>query len=117
MGKRAAPQPGEAVSPIIAARGGGQGWEIQISNTDGYAHRVELIRDHGPPGGGVAIFQPSGDASNAHMLLRGTIGAQELSIELLRQSCTSDNGVAHEHALIVTVGVMSPMRGCGDLAI
>lgn len=120
MGKRAAPQPGELVSPIIAARGGGTGWEIRISNTGGYEHRVELTRD-GKHGQGTLKFQPSVEASNARIVLRGALdaaaGGSDITVELLEQACTGDDGVAHEHALIVTVEGMASLRGCGDLAI
>lgn len=122
MGKRAAPRPGELVSPIIAARGGGDGWEIRIGNSGGYDHRVELTWDDGGKRGeGSLTFQPSADASSARMRLRGTLNAdgvdKGMTVELIQQACSGDDGVAHEHALTVTVEGMAPLRGCGDLAI
>lgn len=117
MGKRAAPLPGELVSPIIAARGGGPGWEIQIENTGGHDHHVELTWDNGKRGEGVLTLQPSDDGSDARLLLRGMLDAKHTTVELLKQACTGNDGITHEHALRVTVEGMAPMRGCGDLAI
>ena len=118
MGKRAAPQPGELVSPVIAARGGGTGWEIRISNTGGYDHRVVLSWDTGGQRGeGTLRFQPSAAASNARIVLRGTLDSKVIDVELLKQPCASEDRVAHEHAINVVVSGMPPLRGCGDLAI
>lgn len=122
MGKRAAPQPGELVSPVIAARGGGKGWEIRISNTGGYDHRVVLTwGNSGKRGEGMAAFQPSADDSNARIVLRGTLDAEDggkaMTVELLKQACPGDDGTAHEHSIHVTVSGMPPLHGCGDLAI
>lgn len=117
MGKRAAPLAGERVSPIIAARGGGNGWNIAIENAGGYDHDVELGWDNGTRDAGTLAFQPTSGGSSAPIVLRGTIDAKALTVELLRQACRDGDGVAHEHALVVTIAGRAPMRGCADLAI
>ncbi|MDQ3039798.1 MAG: hypothetical protein M3R16_08380 [Pseudomonadota bacterium] len=122
MGKRAAPRPGERISPVIAARGGGRGWDIQISNTDGYDHDVVLSWNDGRKHGqGHAVYQPAVDGATARIELRGTLAAQgggkAMTIELREQACSGDDGIAHLHGITVSVSGMPPLRGCADLAI
>ena len=110
------------VSPVIAARGGGKEWDINISNAGAYDHRVVLTWDNDrKTGEGMAVYQPSTDGSKARIVLRGTLGAEggdkDMAIELLEQDCTGDDGVAHEHGINVTISGMPPMHGCADLAI
>ncbi|MDQ3228863.1 MAG: hypothetical protein M3Q13_03895 [Pseudomonadota bacterium] len=47
MGKRAAPPPGEVLSPFMGFKGGGEGWRIESFNTARYDHRTTLTWDTG----------------------------------------------------------------------
>lgn len=121
MGKRAAPQAGERVSPVIAFKGGGEGWRIELVNTDGYDHHATLAWNNGQRGEGVLTYQPAPDGSLQRKVLGGRLNAggdgKDTTVELVENDCTGGDGITHDHTVTVTVSGMAPMRGCGDQAI
>ncbi len=121
MGKRAAAQPGERVSPVIAFKGAGEGWRIEFINTDGYDHRATLTWNNSQRGEGVLTYQPAPDGSLQRKVLEGRLNVggdnKDTTLELLENDCTGGDGITHDHSVTVTVSGMVPMRGCGDQAI
>lgn len=122
MGKRAAPPPGESLSPIMAFKGGGEGWRIELLNTERYDHRTTLTWDNGAQRGeGTLTWQPAPDGSLERKVLAGRLNAagdgKDATVELIEDDCTGGDGITHDHTVIVTVSGMAPMRGCGDIAI
>ena len=122
MGKRAAPPPGEVLSPFIGFKGGGEGWRIELFNTARYDHRTTLTWDNGAQRGeGMLTYQPTPDGSLERKVLEGRLNVagsgKDTTVELVEDDCTGGDGITHDHTVIVTVSGMRPMRGCGDLAI
>ena len=121
-GKRAAPAPGEVLSPIMGFKGGGDGWRVELFNTAGYEHRVTLTWDNGAQrGAGVVIYQPTRDGSLERKVLEGRLGVagndRTITVQLVEDDCTGGDGITHDHTVIVTVDGMAPLRGCGEIAI
>ncbi len=119
MAKRSPPQPGEQVSPVIAFRGGGELWRVQIENAGGYAHTVNLswgkASQHAT---GALQYRAPGTA--AAIVLEGALdhedGTRALRVEITPAACTDDAAQAYTHTVRVTVAGIAPMLGCGDLA-
>ena len=122
MAKRAAPQPGEQVSPVIAFRGHAEHWSIQVENTGGYAHAVDFTWGTGSQHAtGSLQYQPqSGAVAGAPILLEGDLetgaGRRAMRVEITPAACTDDADRAYPHSVQVAVEGMAPMLGCGELA-
>lgn len=122
MAKRAAPQPGEQVSPVIAFRGHAEHWSIQIENTGGYAHAVDFTWGSGSEHatGSLQYQTQSGAVAGAPILLVGNLetgaGRRAMRVEITPAACTDDADQAYPHSVQVTVEGMAPMMGCGELA-
>jgi hypothetical protein len=122
MGKRAAPQPGEQVSPVIAFRGHAEHWSIQVENTGAYAHAVDFTWGSGSQHAtGSLQYQPqSGAVAGAPILLEGGLetaaGRRAMRVEITPAACTDDADQAYPQSVQVTVEGMAPMLGCGELA-
>lgn len=120
--KRAPPQPGEPISPVIAFRGLSGQWGLAIENTGGHAHSVDFNWGSGSRHAtGTLQYQPrSGAPADAPILLGGSLdtatGPRAMRVEITAQPCTDDADQAHAHAVRVNVEGMPPMQGCGDLA-
>ncbi len=122
MGKRAAPPPGEVLSPFMGFKGGGEGWRIESFNSQRYDHRTTLTWDNGEQRAeGVLTYRPTPDGSLERKALAGRLNVagsgKDTTVELVEDDCTGGDGITHDHTLIVTVSGMQPMRGCADLAI
>ena len=122
MGKRAPPQPGEQVSPVIAFRGHAEHWSIQIENAGGYAHAVDFTWSSGSEHAtGTLQYRPTpGTAEAAPVLLEGSLdtdaGRRAMRVRITPAACTDDADRVFPHQLQVTVEGMGPMHGCGELA-
>ena len=122
MAKRAPPQPGEKVSPVIAFRGNGEHWNLQLENAGGYAHDADLTWDDGSQQAtGSLEYQPNpGSPSDTPIVLVGTLrtaaGPRSVRIEINEGACKDSEGAAYTHAVQATIEGVEPMRGCGDLA-
>lgn len=121
-GKRAAPPPGEVLSPFMGFKGGGEGWRIELFNTERYDHRTTLTWGNGAQRAeGMLTYQPTPDGSLERKVLEGPLNVagtgKDTIVELVEDDCTGGDGITHDHTVIVTVSGMGPMRGCGDLAI
>jgi len=122
MAKRAPPQPGEQVSPVIAFRGAGPGWTIQIDNAGGYRHAVEFSwGDQHATGSLQYQADGAGSAVGGVIALAGTLDtaprASAMRVEIMRAACTGEAGHAYTHSVRVVVDGMAPRQGCGDLAM
>ena len=122
MGKRAAPPRGEVLSPFLGFKGGGEGWQIELFNTTGYDHRTTLTWGNGTQRGeGMLTYQPMPDGSLERKTLEGKLkvagDGKVTTAELVEDDCTGGDGITHDHTVVVTVSGMTPMRGCGDIAI
>lgn len=122
MAKRAPPRPGEQVSPVIAFRGTGTGWNLQIENAGGYAHDADLTWDDGnQQATGSLEYQPTpGASAGAPIVLVGTLatpaGPRSVRVEIKADACKAAAGEAYTHAVHATIEGMALMHGCGDLA-
>jgi glucose/arabinose dehydrogenase len=117
--KRAPPQPGELVSPVVAFRAEGPGWSLRIENTEGYAHDVALTWDGGrAQATGKLDYQP--EPSNGRIVLQGQLdtpaGPDAMVVEIAARACTDARGVELPHEATIDVAGMPRMRGCGELA-
>ena len=121
-GKRAPPQPGEQVSPVIAFRGHAEHWSIHIESAGGYAHDVDFTWGAGSEHAtGRLQYQPQpGAVAGAPILLAGTLdggaGGRAMRVEITPAGCTDDGDEVFTHTVRVIVDGMAPMSGCGDLA-
>lgn len=122
MAKRAPPQPGEQVSPVIAFRGHAEHWSLQIENAGGYAHTVDFTwgSGSGHATGNLQYQAQSGAVAGAPILLEGTLdtraGRRAMRVEITPAACTDDAGQAYPQSVRVGVEGMAPMLGCGELA-
>lgn len=119
--KRAPPQPGEPISPVIAFRGTGNDWHLQIENADGHAHDGDLTwRDGSQASGTLQYKGPSGAAVDTPILLVGTLdtksGRRTMRVEITPVACTHGTDQSYTHSVQVTIQGLAPMHGCGDLA-
>jgi hypothetical protein len=119
LGKRAAPRPGEAISPVIAFRGAGADWRLQIENTGGLAHSVDLRWDGDRERANGSLRYEGTAAVDAPIVLVGALqtasGARAMRVDITAGLCRDAAG-AGTHAVRITVAGLAPMRGCGDLA-
>lgn len=122
MGKRAPPQPGEQVSPVIAFRGHAEHWNIQIENTGGYAHVVDFSWGSGSQhtAGRLQYQAQPGAVAGAPILLEGSLdtraGRRAMRVDITAAACTDDADQAYPQSVRVGVEGMAPMLGCGELA-
>jgi hypothetical protein len=122
MGKRAPPQPGEQVSPVIAFRGHAEHWSIRIENAGGHAHDVDFTWGMGSQHatGRLQYQGQPGAVAGTPILLAGTLGGEAggraMRVEIRAAACTDDADEVFSHAVRVTVEGMAPMSGCGELA-
>lgn len=122
MAKRAPPRPGEQVSPLVAFRGAGRDWSLEIENAGGLAHDAQLTWGNGSQHatGTLRYDGAAGTAADAPILLVGTLatkaGRRTLRVEITPAACTQGTDSAYTHAVQATVEGLAPMFGCGDLA-
>lgn len=122
MGKRAPPQPGEQVSPVIAFRGHAEHWSIRIENAGGYAHDVDFTWGMGSQhaSGSLQYQAQPGAVAGAPILLEGSLdseaGRRTMRVEITPAACTDDADRVYPHSVRVTVEGMAQMLGCGELA-
>jgi len=122
MGKRAAPPPGQVLGPFIGFKGGGEGWRIELFNTNGYDHLTTLTWNNGAKRGeGMLTYQPAADGSLERKVLEGRLNVdgdgKDTLVQLIEDDCTGGDGITHDHKVVVTASGVPPMRGCGDIAL
>lgn len=121
MAKRAPLQSGERASPVIAFRGDGEGWTMQIENTGDFAHRVDFSwsggREHAS--GTLQYRLVDGADTVWPIVLDGMLdtqaGQKTMRVEIVPSACAFGDG-DYTHAVHVAIQDLGPMRGCGDLA-
>ena len=122
MAKRAPPQPGEQVSPVIAFRGNGEHWNLHLENAGGHAHDADLTWDDGrQQATGSLEYQVASSASaQAPIVLAGTLvtpaGPRRVRVEIIEGTCKDAKGEVYTHTVEASIDGMAPMHGCGDLA-
>ena len=116
-GKIAADQVGK-VSPVPAFEGGAADWRISIHATGGMRHGVRLSQGSNAANG-TARYRKSG-MPGMHAL-DGTLysdrGDRAMHITLQRGNCSGADGRVHPYGVEVLIDGMTPLQGCGDLAL
>ncbi|WP_137863990.1 MULTISPECIES: hypothetical protein [unclassified Sphingomonas] len=118
---------GDQLSPVPAFKGGGEHWSIDITSTGRGAHDTSLVWADGSQRSAFKLFykgQPA-DAPSTLIVLSGEMRArgalQPVIVEIKRESCRNGAGDSFMHSVSVTAEGLepgiSPLRGCGHLAM
>ena len=115
--KRKPPVEGELISPVVAFRGKGKEWNLQIENSGGWSHKATWAWGTGPAANGSLVYAPGDDAS-IHLdgTLTTTEGDRPAKVTITAADCVDDDGVHHDQAVTVAIAGLDVVKGCGDLA-
>jgi len=115
--KRKPPVEGELISPVIAFRGKGPEWNLEVQNTGGWTHKATWAWGTGPAATGTLVYAP-GDDGGLHLdgTLTTTEGDRPTKVTLTPGDCVDADNVHHDHAVTVAIAGLDKVTGCGDLA-